>query len=101
MDLIWRATPISETPEIVLSRWVVKELPNGDRHFVGYNETEQEGRVSSRIVEFDKESMKGRTRSGRVYHLVGPPSIDSEGAFVWLFWRQNNRVSGEIDITEF
>jgi len=100
MDLVWRATPISETPEIVLSNWLVKELPNGDRHFVGYNETEREGRVSSKIVEFDKDSMKGKTRSGRVYHLVGPSGHDPEGEFVWSGWRRHNKVTSEVDITE-
>ena len=50
---VWQATPLSERPVIELERWQVMQLPNGDRHFVGWNMTEGEGRASSKIVEFD------------------------------------------------
>ncbi len=50
---IWAATPIDETPELELDRWRVFESSAGERHFVGYNLTENEGRVSSAIQSFD------------------------------------------------
>ena len=50
---VWEATPVSDQPEIALQRWQVMQLPNGDRHFVGWNATEREGRASSKIVAFD------------------------------------------------
>lgn len=89
---IWKTTPIDQTPEIRLSSWSVFELPNGDRHFVGYNETEHEGRVSSMIMTFDPGTMKGVTRSGRVYQLVGPPGYSTDGTYVWYRWCNINDV---------
>jgi hypothetical protein len=90
---VWKTTSVTETPELNLSQWCVYEIDdNKDRHFVGYNETEGEGRVSSKIVQFDKESMRGITASGRVYQLVGNPGRNGDAAYVWARWKQINDV---------
>lgn len=97
---VWRTTPVRETPEIVLARWRVfsVSLPNGEsctRHFVGWNVTEREGRVSSPIVEFDSLTMRGRTRSGRVYELRGVSGWDGDAEYVWSRW-QRLQASGDL-----
>jgi hypothetical protein len=89
---VWNTTPVTETPELNLSQWCVFELADGNRHFVGYNETEGEGRTSSKIVQFDKDAMRGITQSGRVYQLVGNPGHNGDAMYVWGRWKQINDV---------
>ena len=89
---IWATTPVSETPEIVLRSWRVMQLKDGDRHFVGYNVTEHEGRVSSKIVQFDKETMRGVTASGRVYQLEGPSGYNGDAIYTWNKWQAINGI---------
>ncbi len=89
---IWITRPVDEIPEIQLIDWDVRELPDGDRHFVGWNITEMEGRVSSKIVTFDQRYMTGVTRSGRVYQLVRSPGYNSDAEYVWQAWCRINNV---------
>ena len=102
---LWEASSVEETPSVVLSRWRIFEVvtPYYDlptRHFVGYNETEHEGRASSAIQEFDRTTMQGVTRSGRVYQLIGEPGMDRDALYVWSRWSQINHVETSKDITE-
>ena len=102
---IWRASSVDETPSVVLSRWRIFEvttpyLDYPTRHFVGYNETEREGRTSSAIQEFDPDTMQGITRSGRVYKLTGDPGSDRDALYVWSRWSEMNEVETSKDITE-
>ena len=102
---VWKASSIEQTPSVTLSRWRIYEVttPYMDyptRHFVGYNETEREGRASSDIQEFDPATMQGLTRSGRVYKLTGEPGTDRDAAYVWDRWKQINEVETCRDITE-
>ena len=94
---VWSASSLTEVPEIELTRWQVMQLPHGDRHFVGWNATEREGRVSSKIVEFDAPMRRGRTFSGRVYQLRGPPGHDGDGGYTWGRWMKANAVGGCTD----
>ena len=44
---VWKTTQVDDEPEIILGSWSVRELPDGDRHFVGYtNAHGGEGRVA-------------------------------------------------------
>ncbi len=102
---IWKTTTINETPQIELARWCVYEVdsehwPGRTRHFCGYNLTEREGRVSSAIVFFDKESMTGRTNSGRVYKLVGNSSYDGDASYVWSYFVERNDISEIVDVSD-
>jgi hypothetical protein len=102
---VWMTSGVDETPSVVLSRWRIFEVvtPYHDlptRHFVGYNETEREGRASSAIQEFDFTTMQGVTRSGRVYQLTGAPGMDKDALYVWNRWSQINEVETYKDITE-
>jgi hypothetical protein len=89
---IWTTRPVDEIPEIQLINWDVRELPDGDRHFVGWNIVEMEGRVSSKIVTFDQRYMTGVTQSGRVYQLLRAPGTDSDAEYVWQAWCRINGV---------
>lgn len=92
MGGIWATTPVDEVPEIVLRQWRVMELKDGDRHFVGYNVTEGEGRVSSKIVTYDPVTKRGVTQSGRVYQLDGSPGYNGDAIYVWNKWQAINEV---------
>ena len=94
---VWSASSLTDIPQIELTSWQVMQLPNGDRHFVGWNVTEREGRVSSKIIEFDAATRCGRTSSGRVYQLRGPTGHDGDGAYTWSRWMQRN---GAVDCTD-
>lgn len=97
---VWRTIPVKEDPEIILSQWSVKEVQNGDRHFVGYNDAGREGRVSSKILEFDNKTMKGKTRSGRIYQLRGEPGSNEDAEYVWGIWARINKVESVKDVSE-
>lgn len=98
---VWSATPIDEAPELRLARWSVREvLPRWTRHLVGFNLTEDEGRVSSALTAYDPRSRRAVTESGRMYELVGRPGHDSDAEYVWRAWL---RLLGEVtwhDVTD-
>ena len=96
---VWKASPVSERPQIDLERWQVMQLPNGDRHFVGWNATEREGRASTKVDVFDAATRQGRTSSGRVYRLCGPSSHDGDGAHTWNRWMRVNDVTDFVDVS--
>ena len=89
---VWRTIPVDEEPQIVLRNWSVREIHDGDRHFVGYHDAGFEGRVSSKILEFDPAKGRGKTRSGRVYQLEGEPGYHADAEYVWGIWSAINQV---------
>ncbi len=96
----WQTTPVAERPELRLTGWQVVELPDGDRHLVGWNLTEGEGRVSSRIEHFDARTRRAATKTGRVYELVGRPGAGPDAQYTWNAWRSINRVEEFRDVTD-
>lgn len=87
---IWQ---VSDAPSVELVKWWVFETPEGDHHFNGYNITVGEGRVSSKIVEFDMATKTGITRSGRKYTLAGIPAYHSDAAYVLDAWLRINSLT--------
>lgn len=104
--MLWKPASVEETPEIALCDWQVFEVsselwPIKTRHFVGFNLTEGFGRVSSKIVQFDPKLLRGITRSGRVYELVGEPGYGSaDGRYVWDVWCARNQITEIVDVTD-
>lgn len=100
----WAARPVAQQPGMRLSRWSIRKtrLVDGIEglHFVGWNLQDQEGRVSSRILEFDAQMMRGRTDSGRVYELVGEPGFDADAEHVWECWCRFNKAQDIVDVTD-
>ncbi len=100
---VWHATDITTTPEVVLANWKIYEVcselwTKKTLHFVGYNISEREGRVSSAITEFDLATMCGRTSSGRVYKLLGARGSESDSAYVFSRWCNLNKIT---ELSEF
>lgn len=96
---IWDTQPPSRQPELTLKQWRVKQLPDGDRHLMGYCLENGEGRVSSRIVRLDCGSRIVETGSGRIYQLQGPPGNHMDAEYVWNFWLRANGLSKAKDVT--
>ena len=101
---VWACAPVSERPQVVLTDWRVFDVPlpgkaKCTRHFVGYNISDYEGRVSSPIVKFDHLTMCGVTKSGRVYALRGSSGWNGDAEYTWNRWLAMNRVTDVVDIT--
>ena len=103
---IWKTRSVLQTPEINLSAWRVFEVSSDlwpkkiTRHFVGYNSTEHEGRVSSAVVMFDTAEARGVTASGRVYQLCGGNGFNPDAEYVWSRWKARNKITQETDVTD-
>lgn len=72
--LLSPATRVDVTPEVILENWVIQEIASQNGityHFIGF--INERGRISTPIAELNTESKEGRTISGRLYKLVGPP----------------------------
>jgi hypothetical protein len=84
---IWKPASVTQEPETKLTQWQVykvKALGEETIHFNGY--ARYEGRVCSAVQEFDKTTMRGRTKSGRIYELVGEPGRNRDAEYVWNDW---------------
>lgn len=87
---VWVPATITDEPETYLTQWQVfrvkANLQNlGDTiHFVGY--AQYEGRVCSPVIEYDKKTHRGLTKSGRIYELVGPSGHNNDAMYVWNRW---------------
>jgi hypothetical protein len=61
---------------VVLERWSIREREDtGERHFVGFDAVNNDGRVSTPIQAFDPKT--------RTYELVGRAGHDRDGEYVW------------------
>ncbi len=86
---VWPTPTVDEEPQVILDQWQVFESPVG-RHFVGYVNRWQEGRVSSPILKFDESTMKGVSRSGKVYELIGNTGFSVDADYVLDRWLAMN-----------
>jgi len=87
------ARTLNEEPETTLVNWQIFEARwhrTGHFktiHFVGDSLGLAGGRVSSSIQKFDKSTMQGISRSGRIYRLSGPPGQSHEAEKLWEDWQ--------------
>lgn len=90
--------------EITLRRWRVIEAEAEDgtrtRHVWGHDVSNNVGRASSPITEFDLETMTATTRSGSKYKLFGLPGNSRLGKQAWNNRRNINIIISEQDITD-
>ncbi|OXI92266.1 hypothetical protein CFB48_37240 [Burkholderia sp. AU33647] len=96
---LWKIGPVAAEPEVSIVRWRVLEIDGGTRHFVGADERDFSGRVSSPIVAFDHRTLRGKTQSGRVYQLVGQPGRSDNADYVWQCWCEGAGVESISDVT--
>ena len=69
---------------VVLERWSIRERGDtGERHFVGFDTVNNDGRVSSPIRVFDPVTRTGSTATGSTYQLVGRAGSDKDAEYVW------------------
>lgn len=98
---IWETPPVSIQPSIRLARWSVKETETGDRHFIGFNIDDHEGRASTAIRSFNPKTALGITASGRIYQLAGPPGRDPDADWVWTRWATARKIVWRDVTAEF
>ncbi|WP_367398777.1 hypothetical protein [Burkholderia multivorans] len=96
---IWKLPSSDEVPDVRLSNWRIFETDAGTRHFVGADTQDSTGRVSSAITTFDLATLRGQTRSGRVYQLVGRDGWSLDAEYVWKRWCEMNDVKSYSDVT--
>jgi hypothetical protein len=96
-ESIWNGAPVADEPEIRLIHWSIKRDTQGNRYFVGLRSDDFTGRVSTALVEFDQATRRGRTRSGRVYELLGPSGVASDAEYVWDAYKRVNSIVEEPD----
>lgn len=95
---VWAVNNVQRQPSVSLLEWQVMQVENGDHHFVGYCPENREGRVSSAVVTFDVQKLRGVTRSGRVYQLVGRPGLNVDAEYIWQVWADINEVKTWKDV---
>lgn len=100
MNAFYFGPQVPALPELHLIRWAVIETNRGEHHFVGYSMRLREGRVSSAIVEFDASTLRGKTRSGRVYTIGGPPGLNPDAEYVLREWLDACQVTQWRDVSE-
>ncbi len=100
--------PIRNVPsdfnKVSLRRWRVMEVEKPDgtlsRHVWGHDVTNNLGRASSPIVEFNLNTMTAITSSGSNYKLVGLPGNSRLGKHAWIKWCNDNGVATKQDVTK-
>jgi hypothetical protein len=101
---IFSVASVDEEPEETIMRWSIREVLFDDstdksRHLVGYILRKGKGRVTSAIQSFDRDKMRIKTTSGRLYQLEGQPGFDPDAEYVWTHWKKFNDVLEESDVT--
>ena len=94
----------SDAKTSTIRRWRVIEVEkqNGarSRHICGHDVTNDRGRASTAIREFDKEAMTAITQRGSNYKLVGIPGNSQPLEIVWRNWCRIHGVVSEVDVTD-
>ena len=66
---------------------------------VGLNTASSLGRVTTDLVVYDLKRSIARTKSGRIYTLIGDPWLCSEGGEAFGYWVDINRPSSIRNVT--
>ena len=95
---VWGTFSVELEPVIPFTRWRILRVldkPDNPRfglHLCGYNPDGREGRVSSRIMEIDRDKRSVKTRSGRIYELHGESGVDGDADYVLRVWLSGHGV---------
>lgn len=103
---LWQTPGVEEQPALTVTKWRVLEITQGklagQRHIVGYCCENHEGRASTAIVSYNKNTRIATTKSGRKYKLQGSTGFSYDADYVWRVWSQDipvRDVSTEYDDT--
>lgn len=97
---VWNIGTVADEPTVSLLQWRILETEDGSRHFVGADERDLTGRVSTAIVLLDRATLRGETESGRIYQLVGGSGRSNNADYVWHRWCKVNNVKAYADVTQ-
>lgn len=97
---LWSTRPVSEQAALTLREWRVMELPDGERHLVGFCVENNEGRVSSPVIELEEHSLRATTTTGRLYLLNGIPGNNLHAMYVWEQWTKMYSIASWSDVTD-
>lgn len=91
-------------PPLTLVRWRAWEVqvPNYDApswHLVGFLPEEHCAKVSSALAQVSRFGDEARSKTGRVYRLVGAPGADEHAARLWASWQRQHGVTVLRDCT--
>lgn len=97
----WKVEPVTVEPELILRDWCFLKVNKTfeSLHLMGYVESNMEGRVSSAVASFDKETMQAITASGRIYKLEGASRYNYDADYVLRHWLKRNNLT--MDNIEF
>ncbi len=96
---IWEMPAVDEQSTINLLRWTVVRFKTAEVQAdiaYGWDATNSCGRTSSVISSVDENASGLRTRTGRLYRLLGPSTSDAEGEYVF-----RKKYSQLISLCEF
>lgn len=101
---VFNIASVHEEPEESMSQWSVHEvsyhkLNDKTQHLVGYIARQRLGRVSSAIQAFDRDKMRIKTSSGRIYQLEGLPGFNADADYVWAHWKAMNDAKDDVNVT--
>jgi hypothetical protein len=92
-------------PAVGLTHWAVYEVPlhgidrQWSTHFVGFEQSSGLVQVTSQILQFIAEDAIGLSQTGKVFHLMGEPAVDTGPLGKWTQWKKLSGVKQERDIT--
>lgn len=104
---VWSIEPVGAQPSVFLRSWRAYEVPltgpdaPWTLHVVGYSLEDESGQVSSAIQAFDPESACCRSKSGRVYLLMGAPGSNADAEYTWQRWKEVASLAEERDVSDF
>lgn len=94
---------VEKEPSADIINWSIRAAKFSNNaesdHLLGFV-PQKAGRVTSAIYNFDSETQKITTASGRIYTLIGPPGKSDDAEYIWQFWKLMNSVVNDIDVTE-
>lgn len=93
------APPIAVQPRTSMHDWRIIEF-DGERSLVGFLENGFTCRLTTEIVSIDLPARQVRTRSGRLYGLLGPPASQPERIAVIAAHVLASAGSPWMDVTE-
>ncbi len=97
---------VKKQPSVRLQSWLVArftQLETGEIWDIiyGWSIDDRCGRVSTPVAFFDPVAGTARTRSGRVYHLLGSPGLnrDADYTFACRFGRNTPEGWTRMDVS--
>jgi hypothetical protein len=93
------APPVSEQPYVRLSRWAIHKVDDA-LYLIGWNIERDSPRLTSHIVQFDRQTRTVITSSGRCYQLVGNPGADPMTQLAWEVQCRLCSLATSSDVTQ-